>query len=583
MGRIPEEIIDQVLNATDIVSVVQGYFPLKRAGANFKAPCPFHSEKTPSFVVSPVKQIYHCFGCGAGGNAFHFVMNLDKLTFVEVVTEFAQKAGVAIPDVKEHKSNSFQQKYYELCELATEFFVRHLKQDKSAQEYVKQRGLTSEEIEKFRIGFIPKEWSLLLDAAKKKGYSEKELERAGLIVQGSQGWRDRFVHRLMFPICDIKGRVVAFGGRTVSDSMPKYLNSSETEFFKKRSLLYGLNWTKNEISQQKSVLVLEGYMDLIALHQAGFQNCVATLGTALTLDHVRLLTRFAEEIVISYDGDQAGVGASLRGIDLFAQTGAQVRVLMLPQGYDPDDYVKEHGADAFKQLIKEAPFFLDYKLEKLCGQFDAGSPYGQRDIARGMLDLIQRMDDQLLKNAWVKKCADRLRISEKVLFSQLVTKNSYPQEVGQSPEEPKKLPKPDLLSIEGEILRFIFEKPLFASQACSELECSDFEDPTFRHIFEKIKDLSIDGAWSGLPSLMSQLQDQELLSFLSALSARPIDLEQIEKQFQRSLLRLRRKRVEKELKVLNDRLAALERSNEDVGQVLQQILDKRQSLQEFEL
>lgn len=583
MGRIPEHIIEQVQHATDIVSVVQAYIPLKRAGVNFKAPCPFHSEKTPSFVVSPGKQIYHCFGCGAGGNAFHFLMNLEKITFVEAVRDLAQKVNIEIPEEQERKTDSFQKRYFELCEFAADFFVRQLKSSSFAQKYLEQRKVKPEAAESFRIGFIPKEWSLLIEAAKRKGYTEKELERSGLAVMGRAGWHDRFVNRLMFPICDVKGRVIAFGGRTVENIEPKYLNSPETEWFKKRTTLYGLNWTKNEIIQQKKVLVLEGYMDLVGLLQSGIKNCVATLGTALTTDHVRMLTRYADEIVISYDGDKAGEAASLRGIDLFVQTGAQVRVLMLPQGLDPDDYVLEHGAEAFKRLVDEAPYFLDYKLEKLCEQFDPSTPYGQRDIARGMLQLIQKIEDPVLKSAWIKKCADKLRISEKVILSQSFAENKYEDRRGFEEKEPVLMKEPDLLSIECEVLRYIFEKPLFASKACSELECSDFEDPTLRQIFEKIKDLSIDGAWDGVPSLMSQIQDSQLISFLSALSARPIETDHLEKMFERSLLRLRRRRLKKELNHLNKQLAELERSQQDVSSVLQQILETRQTLEKIDL
>jgi len=399
MGRIPEQIIDQVQHATDIVAMVQSSIPLKRAGVNFKAPCPFHSEKTPSFVVSPSKQIYHCFGCGAGGNVFHFLMATEKISFIDAVKELAQKANIVLPQTSQAPADSFQKTYTELYELASRFYEKQLSTHPEIIDYLKSRGLQPKTIQFFRLGFVPKTWSALIEAAKKKGYSEKQLERAGLAVEGRSGLHDRFVERIIFPIHDIKGRVNAFGGRALGENMPKYLNSPETDYFKKRQTLYGLNWTKNEIIKENKVLVLEGYMDLIGLYQAGLKHCVATLGTALTLEHVRLLTRFAQEIIISYDGDKAGEGASLRGIDLFVQTGAQVRVLMLPQGSDPDDFILQNGVEAFQKLIDQAPYFLDYKLEKLCESHDPTTPYGQRDIARGMLSLIGKMEDTLLKNA----------------------------------------------------------------------------------------------------------------------------------------------------------------------------------------
>lgn len=581
MSRIPDSVIEQIQNATDVVGLVQSYVPLKRAGANFKGVCPFHSEKTPSFMVSPTKQIYHCFGCGVGGNVFHFLMAMEKMSFVEAVRELAQKANIPIPETSSPQpQNSFQKTYYELCQSAARFYTRVLHRHPQAMEYLKKRGLSTETIELFQLGYIPKAWSELMDAAKKKGFTPQQLERAGLAIQGRSGWHDRFVERIIFPICDIKGRPIAFGGRAVGDAMPKYLNSPETEFFKKRNTLYGLNWTKGEIIKKEQVLVLEGYMDLISLYQAGFKHCAATLGTALTTDHVRLLTRFAQEIIISYDGDKAGEDASLRGIDLFVKTGAQVRILKLPDGFDPDTFILQKGADAFQKLIDSAPFFLDYKLDKLCQQHDPSTPYGQRDIARGMLSLISRIEDELLRNAWLKKCAERLRMSEKVLLEQLHKGSDRPAaaEVQQPPAEVK---EPDLLSVEAELLRLLFEKPEWALEACQQLEPADFKDPYLGRCFVKIQELVSKGVWNGVHSLISGMEDSENVSFLSALSAREMETENLQESFQRTLTRLRRIRLEREIETLNRELIECERTRQEVGPILQEIMDKRKELEKI--
>lgn len=580
MARIPESTIEDVQRATDIVGLIQSYIPLRRAGVNFKATCPFHSEKTPSFIVSPAKQIYHCFGCSAGGNVFHFLMAMEKITFFEAVKDLAQKAGIALPVEKGEASNPFQSVYYELHQFATQFYISVLRRTKPALDYLRARGLKPETIQTFQLGFAPDAWDELLQAARKKGTSPEQLEKAGLAVQGKGGWHDRFVNRILFPIFDVKGRVIGFGGRAMGEAMPKYLNSPETDYFKKGKTLYGLHLTKNEIVREKQVLVLEGYMDVLGLYQAGIKHCVATLGTALTVEHVRALTRFAGEVIISYDGDKAGIDASLRGIDLFVQESCQVRILVLPSGFDPDDFVLKKGSEAFRSLIQSAPFFLDYKLDRLCEEHDPSTPYGQRDIARGMLSIIGKIGDEVLRSAWVKKCAERLKLSEEMLRREML-REKMPRDATAPAAEEKGPARPNLLSAESEVLRWLIEEPKLAADAVLHLAPEDFEEPLLRRCFEEVGRRVSSGQWNGISSLLGGEEEPAVVSCWSALAAQPLQSGTRKREFSDAAGVVRRRSLERQIRRLMVEVGERERARQDVGPLLQQLLEKRRQLEKI--
>lgn len=581
MGRIPESTIEDVQRAADIVGLIQTYIPLKRAGVNFKATCPFHSEKTPSFIVSPAKQIYHCFGCSAGGNVFHFLMAMEKITFFEAVKDLAQKAGIALPVEKGESSNPFQPVYYELHQFATQFYISVLRRTKPALDYLRARGLKPETIQTFQLGFAPDAWEELLQAARKKGYSPEQLEKAGLAVQGKGGWHDRFVNRILFPIFDVKGRVIGFGGRAMGEAMPKYLNSPETDYFKKGKTLYGLHLTKNEIVREKQVLVLEGYMDVLGLYQAGIKHCVATLGTALTVEHVRALTRFAGEVIISYDGDKAGIDASLRGIDLFVQESCQVRILVLPSGFDPDDFVLKKGSEAFRNLIQNAPFFLDYKLDRLCEEHNPATPYGQRDIARGMLAIIGKIGDEVLRSAWVKKCAERLKLSEELLRREMTREKTPPGAAMPVVAEEKAAARPNLLSAESEVLRWLIEEPKLAADAVQHLAPEDFEEPLLRRCFEEVGRRVSSGQWNGISSLLGGEEEPAVVSCWSALAAQPLQSGTRKREFADAAGVVRRRSLERQIRRLMAEVGERERARQEVGPVLEKLIEKRRQLEKI--
>ena len=415
MGLIPQEIIDQVLDKVDIVEVVSGYIQLKKAGRNFRACCPFHNEKTPSFMVSPDKQIYHCFGCGAGGNVIGFVMKYENMEFPEAVRALASKAGVDIPEprAEERKGASIGAKLYEINTVAATFFQNTLRggRGRKALEYLKGRGISSETLGEFRIGYAPDEWDALRKYCEAKKIPGDLLRKAGLTIPSEKGKGDydRFRNRITFPIFNERGNIVAFGGRVMDDSLPKYINSPETVLYSKSNVLYGLNFSKRGMREKGAALMVEGYMDVIVPFQHGVRNVVATSGTALTARQVSMLKKYTDTVIMVFDSDQAGEAASLRGLDILVANGLNVRIVTLPQGDDPDSYVSKHGREKFEEAAEKAKNLFDYKLDLLVKKL------GQRNIGGivdEMLPTIAKVDSAVIQSDYLKRLAERLGIHE---------------------------------------------------------------------------------------------------------------------------------------------------------------------------
>jgi DNA primase len=378
-GLIPDSFIEELLGRVDIVEVVERRVPLKKAGREYQARCPFHDEKTPSFTVSPQKQFYHCFGCGAHGTAIGFLMNYEGFEFVDAVEELARLVGLEVPREASAAPRPAQG-LYDLMAGVAAWYQEQLKQSTEAIEYLKSRGLSGEIAARFEIGYAPSGWDGLL---KKAGTDEKRvglLKRAGMLSEGKSGVYDKFRNRIMFPIHDRRGRVIAFGGRALSDDGPKYLNSPETELFHKSRELYGLYLARKSEAKLERILVVEGYMDVVALAQFGLRNCVATLGTATTGDHAELLFRAADEVVYCFDGDEAGRKAAWRALEATLprlREGRQARFLFLPEGEDPDSMVRREGADAFGERIRQAQPLSEYFFEHFTGEVDMSSIDGR--------------------------------------------------------------------------------------------------------------------------------------------------------------------------------------------------------------
>jgi DNA primase len=421
-GRIPQHFIDELIARTDIIEVIGSRVQLKRAGREYKACCPFHDEKTPSFTVSADKQFFHCFGCGAHGTALGFVMEYDHLGFVEAVEDLAARAGLEVP--REGGSVAQPQPHDEIyiaLERAALFYRQAVSEEAKAREYLAKRGLAPEIIQRFGIGYAPASWDALLDRYGATDDERQVLHRAGLVVERqvdpgrahTPGYYDRFRDRVMFPIRDTRGRTIGFGGRVLDDSEPKYLNSPETELFHKGRELYGLFECRQATRSLQRLLVVEGYMDVVSLHQAGITYAVATLGTATTPEHLQRIFRLVGEVVFCFDGDRAGRAAAWRALENAVgevKQGRQVRFLFLPDGHDPDSMVREEGAAAFEARMASAYPLSDYLIRELSERSDPSSVDGRAKLVELARPLIRRIPSDVYRELLVSQLAEAVRM-----------------------------------------------------------------------------------------------------------------------------------------------------------------------------
>ncbi|MCM8790807.1 MAG: DNA primase [Candidatus Omnitrophica bacterium] len=484
---IPDGIIDQVQQNTDIVDVISRYVTLTKAGRNYKAPCPFHHEKTPSFIVSPDKQIYHCFGCGAGGNVFSFLMRHENMQFPETVEMLAEKAGITLPKgiARSDKAGEVENKLFSVNELAANFFASNLAGSRTAREYLASRGVADAAIKKFRIGYAQDAWESLSNFCKSKGVSMDILEQAGLVISSEKGgYYDRFRNRIMFPIMDLKNRILGFGGRVLDSSLPKYMNSPETAIYSKGRNLYGLNFSKEVIKKKGHALIVEGYLDFLVPYQAGIQNILATLGTALTVDQVKLLKRFAKTVVIVYDPDEAGESASLRGLDLFISEDVNVYIAELPKGFDPDSFIRKYGVDDFLKLVKSSKNLFDYKFAKLAGRFSTATVHGKASIVGEMLPTIAKISNAVTKSEMIKKLAAKLSVDEEAVKTELKKlKGDYAARRHTiAPAEVKR----DTRKAEIVLLALLLEGGPYVDRVSHALSLEEFKDSSIRDVVSAI-------------------------------------------------------------------------------------------------
>ncbi len=419
---IQEEVIEKIKEANDIVDIISESVPLKKSGKNYWGLCPFHQEKTPSFSVTRDKQLFKCFGCGEGGNVITFVMKVKNLPFNEAIKLLADKANITLEE------NEGQKKYQETIDVyykmhidAARFFFRNLSNHKEIKSYFYNRGITEQTLRTFGLGYALNSWDSLLKHLKSLKYKEEDIVKAGLASSNEKGKiYDRFRNRIMFPVFDVRGRVIAFGARVLDDTKPKYLNSPETPIYHKGTHLYGLNFAQKN-SNEKSLIIVEGYMDTISLSQAGIKNVVASLGTALTKIQARLLNRYAEEVYISYDSDNAGQAATVRGLEILNEEGVNVRVVMIPPGQDPDDFIQKEGLEKFNQLLQTALPLIDYKILKAKGGLEIKSEEGRIAYAKRVVKILNELDP-IEKDVYVQKVSGDTGISEEALMSLMTGK-----------------------------------------------------------------------------------------------------------------------------------------------------------------
>lgn len=427
MARYSEEILNEVRQSNDIVDVISQYVHLKRSGRNYFGLCPFHNEKSPSFSVSPDKQIFHCFGCGVGGNVITFVSQIEGLNFVETVQMLAERANIQLPTLQNNGDTQreiLKDKVYKVNEFAAEYYHQNLykPQAKMAQEYVKKRQLTNETLKLFRIGFSGK-FDELYQELKKQGFQEQEILESGLVNKNERGqYIDRYRNRLMFPICDARGRVIAFGGRVLDDSKPKYINSPENVVYSKGRHLFGLNVAKK--GDTKKILIVEGYMDVISLHQRGITNVVASLGTALTEQQGWLLRKNSEQIILSFDSDEAGIKAKLRSIEILQNMGCDLRVLQLEGAKDPDEYILKYGNMRFQNAVDKAFSVVEFKVKILKKELDLDNTNDKIKFLNEIAKLISKVDNTMEREVYIEKIAKEYDISKEAIYAE-VNKLTY--------------------------------------------------------------------------------------------------------------------------------------------------------------
>ena len=428
MARYSDEIIDDVRQSNDIVDVISQYVRLKRSGRNYFGLCPFHNEKSPSFSVSPEKQIFHCFGCGVGGNVFTFLTKIEGINFVEAVQQLAERANIQLPTLENNVDSAkedLKAKVYKVNEFTAKYYHENLyrPESKMAQEYIKKRKLSNETLKSFQIGFSGK-FDELYQELKKQGFEDREILESGLVNKNERGqFIDRYRNRLMFPICDVRGRVIAFGGRVLDDSKPKYINSPENVVYSKGRHLFGLNVAK-KYDIKKRLLIVEGYMDVISLHQRDIHNVVASLGTALTQQQGYLLRNNTEQIILSYDSDEAGQTAKVRAMEILQNMGCDIRVLQMEGAKDPDEYVIKYGNARFQNLVDKAISVIEFKVKILRQSLNLESTNDKIKFLNEIAKLIAKIDNSMEREVYIEKIAKEYDVSKEAIYAE-VNKLTY--------------------------------------------------------------------------------------------------------------------------------------------------------------
>ncbi len=562
MPLIPEGVIDEIQARADIAELIGRYVPLKRAGRHFKANCPFHKEKTPSFVVNTDKQIFHCFGCGVGGNIFTFLMQHDRLTFPEAVRQMAEQVGVNVPERQAGTDDGMHQRLMALMEKVAGYFERTLHSPqlgKSARAYLEQRGVSDSTRQTFRLGLAQAGWDHLLTAAKTTGVTPEHLEAAGFVIRGKSGYYDRFRNRLIFPIQDARGRVIGFGGRSLDDQEPKYLNSPETAIYSKGRHLFGLAQAKDAILKRKAAIVVEGYFDCIVLVGAGLAHVVSPLGTALTVEQAQLLKRYAERVILAFDADAAGETATLRGIDLLVETGLDVQVAQLPAGMDPDECVRAYGRERMEQMLEQGSLSI---FEFLVGQARKRFPgtHSEHTVkaAQFVLPTIAKVPNAILRSEYVRQLAQRLQLDEAAVAQELA--HAQPRSVqpsGSTVLRARSLTRSASIAQGSERLltALVVDEPARWRQAQG-LSLDDVTDPALRRVLALVCELNAGGQGASPAQVISRITEVADAALVTELVELVRSVASPEEAFQDCVRRLRHHARTRQREQLHQQLQA---------------------------
>jgi len=521
------------------VDVVSGYVRLsKKSGSNLFGLCPFHSEKTPSFSVSPDKQIYHCFGCGKGGGVINFIMEIEQLTFPEAVEVLAKRANMPLPEQENTQESRRRARMLELNKAAARFYYSELRAEdgQPGRNYLSQRQISSQTATKFGLGYAHNSWDRLRNAMKQQGFSDAEMFDAGLVKRGKNGgFYDAFRDRLVFPVVDVRGNVIGFSGRILGDGEPKYLNSPETLVFNKSRNLFGLNLAKK--SKAGYIILVEGNVDVVSLHQAGFDSAVASLGTSLTAEQARLLSRFTKEIIIAYDNDGAGQKASQRAISLLEKLDLRVRVLQMTEAKDPDEYIKKKGPDAFQNLIDRSEGQLDYRLGSIANKYDLGKDDQKIAFLKEATEMLATIPNKMESEVYIHRVSDMTGIKAEVLSDEVEQKrkklrfsrrrqeerNSHPEKEIQPAKREFRYENTVSATAEEGIIRLMYLDQGTVEHYKNQPDASDFSSPELRAIYEKMKGLMDSGKQISIASLSGELEPEKI-ALLSKILQKPENL-----------------------------------------------------------
>ena len=526
---IENTTIDEIRSRADIVTVVSDYVALKKRGKNYLGLCPFHSEKTASFTVSQEKQLFHCFGCSEGGNVFSFIMKMEKVPFAESAKILADKLGITLKEGERAsgRETSSNQKLTEILEFAVKFYEKQLPRSESAVAYITKRGLSKETLSAFRIGYSPESWDSLYRYLVIEGFLPKDIEKAGLIIprEGNTSYYDRFRNRLMIPIFDHKGKPIAFGARSLDGSEPKYINSPESPLYNKGSVLYGLDLSKEHIREQDSVLIMEGYMDVISAYSAGFRNVVASSGTALTAAHAKLLQRLTANFVLVFDSDAAGSQATERSISLLGDIAIYPKIAELSGGKDPDEIIRKEGPERFASLLGSAVPWLKYRIEKISGKYDLKEVEGKAKALKESAAVIAKEKDPVIRDGYIKLLSLMLNIDTESVSSEVKRLGYYGRSAPTGRREPINKPLSKLIKAEMALIKLAVEDPDSRRLITGELNSGDFADAGTRQIFEMIAALPPVIEGNVAPAIIDSLADEGAKKLFSSIMFDESELE----------------------------------------------------------
>lgn len=587
-GFFSPATLERIRGASDIVDVIGSYLPLKRAGANFVALCPFHKEKSPSFNVNPTRQIFHCFGCHKGGDVFTFVKEYESIDFPEAVKRLADRAKIPLeyeqgggPD---QQTRHLKDTLLQIHEQIAQRWQNCLASEAAGQigrDYLARRGVSAEAIKLFRIGCAPEAWDDTVNWAKSKSFEMDVMEKAGLIIrkEGTDRYYDRFRGRLMFPICDEQGRVIGFSGRVLSgdEKQAKYVNSPETPIFTKSKVFFGLDKSKRAILDAGYAIICEGQLDLIACFMSGVQNIVAPQGTAFTGEHARILKRYADEVVLCFDSDNAGQNAAVRALDHLLESGLAMRVAVVPAPHDPDSFIKATGGEAFRKVIEQAEGFFDYYLKRLCATNDGATDKGRLTILREMAAAVHKTGNVVLVDKYAQKTALRLGVSadavraefkkSKVQGSRFKGEEAGPDESLVS-DEPEDLPRPQ--THEFWLLKLLFLHDELVPWCTGQLQLEWIQHPLVREAVNRRFELVQNGSWANLAAFLDDCENPALRSLITEAAADDRPVPNPPQQMADVIQRLRNQFIDRQLAALGNRAGQPELADEQRDGLLRQ-------------